>query len=54
LRRQTPGTTDYDLAFCSEPGCGKPLTNGQRDLSTNRYGVPLCPEHQRTAEPPSA
>jgi hypothetical protein len=52
--RQTPGTTDYDLAFCSEPGCGRPLTNGQRDLSTNRYGVPLCPEHQREVQPGSA
>lgn len=32
---------------CSEPGCGKPLTVGQRDVSTRSYGQPLCPAHQR-------
>lgn len=33
---------------CSDPGCGKPLTKGQHDVSSRSYGQPLCPQHQRT------
>lgn len=39
------------LPECSEPGCGKPLTSGQVMMSTNKFGRPLCPNHQRNAVP---
>ncbi|HEY3412786.1 MAG TPA: hypothetical protein VGM51_06980 [Armatimonadota bacterium] len=30
---------------CEE--CGRPLTKGQRDVSVNKFGRPLCPKHQQ-------
>lgn len=35
-----------NFATCSEPGCGRPLTRGQQDYSSVRFGRPLCPAHQ--------
>jgi hypothetical protein len=32
---------------CSNPGCGKPLTKGQHDVSLRSYGQPLCPSCQK-------
>jgi hypothetical protein len=32
---------------CSNPGCGKPLTKGQHDVSLRSYGQPLCPACQK-------
>jgi hypothetical protein len=34
---------------CSAPGCGKPLTKGQQEVSRRSYGRPLCPNCQRQA-----
>lgn len=34
---------------CDE--CGRPLTSGQRQISTRRFGRPLCPNCQRSATP---
>jgi hypothetical protein len=35
------------LLECSTPGCEKPLTKGQHDISQRKYGQPLCPTCQR-------
>lgn len=35
--------------FATCETCGRPLTNGQRDLSTRKHGRPLCPAHQPQA-----
>jgi hypothetical protein len=35
------------LLECSTPGCEKPLTKGQHDISQRKYGEPLCPTCQR-------
>jgi len=32
---------------CASPGCGKPLTKGQHDVSMRAFGQPLCPGCQR-------
>jgi hypothetical protein len=32
---------------CSNPGCSKPLTKGQHDISLRSYGQPLCPACQK-------
>jgi hypothetical protein len=32
---------------CTNPGCGKPLTKGQQDISQRAYGQPLCPACQK-------
>jgi hypothetical protein len=32
---------------CSNPGCGKPLTKGQHDVSLRSFGQPLCPSCQK-------
>jgi phage recombination protein Bet len=34
-------------AVCETPGCGAVLTNGLLALSRQKFGRPLCPEHQR-------
>jgi hypothetical protein len=40
----TNGSTKME---CSNPGCGKPLTKGQHDVSLRSYGQPLCPSCQK-------
>jgi hypothetical protein len=35
-------------SICSTPGCGKALTKGQFDVSTQRFGQPLCPSCQKS------
>ncbi len=32
---------------CSHPGCGKPLTPGQSQMSIRSFNAELCPQHQR-------
>jgi hypothetical protein len=49
-RRQEHGSSeDVPVAGCQE--CGLVLTPAQAKLSENKYGRPLCPEHQRAATP---
>ncbi len=38
---------------CTNGGCGKPLTTGQRDVSMRAFGAPLCPACQRLQAKPS-
>jgi hypothetical protein len=60
--RYSPGTPEGEAAMagtgrvrageggevvCGTPGCGKPLTRGQIDVSTQRFGQALCPTCQR-------
>lgn len=33
--------------FCQHEGCGVELTPAQRTFSLNKFGKPLCPDHQR-------
>lgn len=40
-------TIRVDYATCAE--CNRPLTKGQSDYSTVRFGRPLCPTHQSGA-----
>jgi hypothetical protein len=47
-RSQEPGA-DYDWDLCSEPGCGKPLTEGMKNTSRANFHRPLCPPHQKAA-----
>lgn len=37
-------TISVGLSACAE--CARPLTKGQADFSTMRFGRPLCPTHQ--------
>jgi hypothetical protein len=59
--RYEPGTVEGDAAMagnrvrgdeesprvCNTDGCGAVLTKGQYDVSTQRFGKPLCPTHQK-------
>lgn len=51
---ETPATAPTAAAngngksVCSTPGCGKALTKGQYDVSTQRFGQPLCPSCQKS------
>jgi hypothetical protein len=61
--RYEPGTVEGDAAMagnrvrgdeesprvCNTDGCGAVLTKGQYDVSTQRFGKPLCPTHQKAA-----
>jgi hypothetical protein len=42
-----PATNGNGKMECSNPGCGKPLTKGQHDVSLRSYGQPLCPSCQK-------
>jgi hypothetical protein len=42
-----PATNGIGAMECSNPGCGKPLTKGQHDVSLRSYGQPLCPSCQK-------
>lgn len=43
----TPTKNGNGTMECSNPGCGKPLTKGQHDVSLRSYGQPLCPSCQK-------
>jgi hypothetical protein len=38
---------DFDGKACTHPGCGKLLTEGQRQMSVRAFGQPLCPADQK-------
>lgn len=42
--------------LCSEPGCGRAMTQGQYEISVKTFGRALCPlcQKQRRADPASA
>jgi hypothetical protein len=42
-----PAKNGHGGMECSNPGCGKPLTKGQHDVSLRSYGQPLCPSCQK-------
>jgi hypothetical protein len=42
-----PARNGSEKMECSNPGCGKPLTKGQHDVSLRSYGQPLCPACQK-------
>jgi hypothetical protein len=42
-----PAKNGHGTMECSNPGCGKPLTKGQHDVSLRSYGQPLCPSCQK-------
>ena len=42
-----PASNGSGKMECSNPGCGKPLTKGQHDVSLRSYGQPLCPSCQK-------
>jgi hypothetical protein len=45
--RLTATGNGHPTEECSNPGCGKPLTKGQHDVSLRAYGQPLCPQCQK-------
>lgn len=48
---EVPGIS-VGFAVCAD--CGRPLTKGQTDYSTVRFGAPLCPSHQSNRTPADA
>lgn len=50
--RESPAPYDANGAngatlACSEPGCGRPMTQGQYEFSVRSYGRALCPQCQK-------
>lgn len=46
-----PAAGEVEAPVCSQPGCGKPLTRGQHEVSLRAYGRPLCPACQKAQGP---
>lgn len=42
-------TGEASGTICSQPGCGRALTQGQAQVSQRSFGALLCPAHQRAA-----